>query len=110
MSLDGYAIALHLTPLQTKLFGLLMARDLIQLESIHNDAGITMDGKVAISRLRQHLKQLHKSGRIPFEVEVCGKRRVGYWLTKETKDNVGRFVSERTVQSAPADGDNFRAA
>lgn len=97
------AITFHLTPMLANVFGLLMTLNLVTTEMIHQRLELTSDGKVTIHRLREHLKDLHKTGKIPFPIEVQSKRKVGYWFDKETKDRVKTHL-EKVGQSYPDRG------
>lgn len=77
-------VAYRLTPVLNNIFGLLLSQELVMPEMIEHRLELTGDAKVAMYRLRQHMK--------PYGVEIHSTRKVGYWLDPETKDKVRRTL------------------
>ena len=77
---DGRLVRFGLTPVQTKVLGLLMALPHVTADMISQRLGITSQPKVVISRMRSRLKN--------HGVEIKSRHSVGYWLDPEAKDKL----------------------
>jgi hypothetical protein len=84
---DNLALAFQLSPLLNKLFGLLLSLPTVTTNMIAQRVGITADAKVAIHRLRKHLKS--------WEITVHSKRSLGYWIDEADKVKI-RALIEKT--------------
>jgi hypothetical protein len=73
------AMAYHLTPQLNNLLGLLMAQPIVTDDMVR-DNRIATQPKVALNRLRKHLKS--------YGVLVQRKRILGFWLDNDTKETI----------------------
>ena len=81
---ESLAATLRLTPVLNNLMGLLMNVPVVTPEMIRQRLEIAPDAKVAIHRLRAHLKS--------HDIKIQSRRNVGYWLEDEDKLNVRELV------------------
>lgn len=88
------AVRFRLTPALANLFGLLLALPNVTSEMIRQRLEIATDAKVAVHRLRTHLKE--------WNIKVTSKRNLGYWFDDDTKALIRAMVTpvEVTVEAA----------
>jgi hypothetical protein len=90
---DHLGVFFRLPSSLTKLLGLLMARPNVTPEMIHQRLEIATDAKVAVHRLRAHLKKWsEENGETPV-LDIESRRTLGYWLD----DRVKKRITELTV-------------
>src|SRR5690349_13239035 len=77
---QNLAVTFRLTPVLNNLFGLLLALPNVTAEMVRQRLEIATDAKVAMHRLREHLK--------PWGIEIKSRRNLGYWLEDEEKVRV----------------------
>jgi hypothetical protein len=84
---DNLAVTFRLTPVLNNLMGLLLALPVVTPEMIRQRLEIAPDAKVAIHRLRSHLKTW-------FDTEIIvSKRNVGYWIESADKVKIKALVA-----------------
>ncbi|HLL29016.1 MAG TPA: hypothetical protein VKT73_15370 [Xanthobacteraceae bacterium] len=81
----------RLSPAQNNLFGLLISLDTVTPEIIRQRLEIATDAKVAVHRLRRHLKE--------WEIQIHSRRNVGYWLDEETKEKIRGMITPQVTES-----------
>ena len=72
----------QLTPMQSNLLGLLMARPTVTNAMIRK---ITLKPKALMFRLRQHLHG----------IEIHSRRYVGYWIEDKDKDRIRAYLAAK---------------
>lgn len=75
----------------SNLLGLLMNVTVASAEMIQQRLMITSDARVAIHRLRNALK--------PHDIEIVGRRGLGYWLTDSDKARIKERVTSRVTST-----------
>lgn len=84
-SQEGITATFRLTPVLSNLFGLLLSLPNVTSEMIRQRLEIATDAKVAIHRLRTHLK--------PWGIKVHSRRNVGYWFDDEAKKKIRALIA-----------------
>lgn len=79
------AVTFRLTPKLSNLLGLLLQLPNVTPEMIQHRLEIASDAKVAMHRLRVHLKS--------WGVVVHSRRHLGYWLDGDTKERIRALAS-----------------
>lgn len=87
------ALAFDLTPKLSDLLGLLLSLKIVTSDIIRKKLEIATDAKVAIHRLRLHMKN--------YGVQIEGRRGFGYWLTEETKNAIKRRITQEVTDELP---------
>jgi hypothetical protein len=94
---DNLAVTFRLTPVLNNLMGLLLALPNVTPEMIRQRLEIAPDAKVAIHRLRNHLKPWFS------EEVIHSKRNVGYWIENVDKVKIKAMVAGIAAETeAPA--------
>ena len=86
--------AFKLSPALSNILGLLLALPAVTSDMIHQRLGLAADAKVAIHRLRLHLKE--------FTIEVKSRRNIGYWLDADTKARIKQAISDTADALTPS--------
>lgn len=86
---ENLGVAFRLSPQLTKLMGLLMAVPNVTNDMIQKHLMISADAKVTVLRLREALA--------PWQIDVRGKRGLGYWIDAETKQRVRQLMTGRAL-------------
>ena len=86
--------AFKLSPALSNILGLLLALPAVTSDMIHPRLGLAADAKVAIHRLRLHLKE--------FTIEVKSRRNIGYWLDADTKARIKQAISDTADALTPS--------
>jgi hypothetical protein len=92
------AVTFRLTPVLNNLMGLLLALPVVTPEMIRQRLDIAPDAKVAVHRLRTHMK--------PWlgEEFIKSKRNVGYWIEGVDKSKVkAMLVANTDAADAPVE-------
>jgi hypothetical protein len=89
---EGITATFRLPPVLSNLFGLLLSLPNVTSEMIRQRLEIATDAKVAIHRLRTHLKD--------FDIEIQSRRNVGYWFDDATKVRIRALIAPATTALA----------
>jgi len=83
---DNLAIAYKLASTNLKIMGLLLSLPTITPQMMTTRLSITTDAKVAMHRLRTHLK--------PYGIEIHNKRGLGYWIEDADKAKIREAIKK----------------
>lgn len=81
-------LTFRLPPRLGNILGLLLSTSVVTQLMIEQRMGLATCAKVAIHRLRKHLK--------PYGIDVPSQRGLGYWLEKADKAKIAAMVRETT--------------
>jgi hypothetical protein len=84
---DSLSATFRLTPVLNNLMGLLLAVPAVTPEMIRQRLEIAPDAKVAMHRLRRHMKE--------WEIKIHSRRNVGYWLEDQDKVRVRALIAQK---------------
>lgn len=95
------AVTFRLTPVLSNIMGLMLALPNVTPEMIRQRLEIATDAKVAIHRLRKHLKAYSATEKLEVAIDIQGKRNLGYWFEPAVKSVIRGLLSNRTGTSSP---------
>lgn len=98
---DNLAHTFKLTPVLNNLMGLLLSLPNATPEMIRQRLEIAHDAKVAVHRLRRHLKAFCEERKIE-EIEIKSRRNLGYWFEDETKLLIRQLIAQKIRASTDA--------
>jgi hypothetical protein len=84
---DSLSATFRLTPVLNNLMGLLLSVPAVTPEMIRQRLEIAPDAKVAMHRLRKHMKD--------WDIEIHSRRNVGYWLEDEDKTRIRGLIAQK---------------
>jgi hypothetical protein len=84
---ENLAVTFKLTPVLNNLMGLLLQLPNVTPEMIRQRLEIAPDAKVAVHRLRKHLK--------PYGIDIINRRNIGYWIEDDTKLRIRKMLAEK---------------
>lgn len=98
---ESLAHTFKLTPVLNNLMGLLLSLPNATPEMIRQRLEIAHDAKVAVHRLRRHLKAFCDERGIE-EIAIKSRRNLGYWFEDETKALIRGLVARKMLASKEA--------
>ena len=87
------AITFKLPPVLSNLLGLLLSVPIVTPEMVRQRLEITTDAKVAMHRLRNHLK--------PWDIKIHSRRNIGYWIEADDKHRIKAMLTPEVSAETP---------